>query len=100
VSRLWPVAEAAQGDYETLRAAALGGTVLLDGAGRRFQRHGLFGLICRPSAQAIFTAELFGARRQPWTPYSDARLDALGDAFELITTAGQGFRQQRQETGT
>lgn len=100
MSRLWPIGEPAQGDYENLRAAALGGTVLLDVAGRRFQRHGLFGLICRPSAPAMFTAELFGARRQPWTPYSDARLDALGDAFELITAAGRTFRQQRQETGT
>jgi hypothetical protein len=100
VSRLWPVAEAAQGDYETLRAAALAGTVTLGRPARLFEHQGLIALIRRPSAEAVFTASLLGACRPPWTPYGDPRLLALGDAFELIAAAADTFRHQRQETGT
>lgn len=87
MSRLWPVAEAAQADYETLRAAALAGTSLLGPAATRFAAAGLWGLIRRPVAEPTFAARLRGARRPPWTPYSDPRLDALGDAYELILSA-------------
>ena len=50
-SRLWPVAEPAQADYERLRAFVLAGEScdeLL--AARRFHRRGLAGLISWPRA--------------------------------------------------
>jgi hypothetical protein len=89
MSRLWPVAEAAQADYETLRTAALAATSLLGPSAARFESAGLFGLIRRPVAEPAFAAQLFGARRAPWTPYGDPRLDALGAAYELILTAAE-----------
>jgi hypothetical protein len=100
MSRLWPVAEAAQADYETLRAAALAGTPLLGPAAARFESAGLWGLIRRPAAEPIFAAQLFGARRPAWTPYGDPRLDALGAAYELILTAAGAVEDQHKETGS
>jgi len=98
--RLWPVAEAAQADYELLRAAVLVGTPLVGPAAARFDSAGLFGLIRRPLAEPDFTARLFGARRAPWTPYGDPRLDALGVAYELILAAGEDIEDCHERTGS
>jgi hypothetical protein len=88
--RFWPVGEAAQADYETLRARVLTGEGLLDelatadlGAAR-FARRGLAGLIAWPSAEPVFAATLRGATRPPWTPDTDPRLDALAAGFALL----------------
>ena len=87
--RFWPVGEAAQANYEALRAH-----VLTTGAApnsliaARFARRGLSGLIAWPSAEPVFDAELLGAHRPPWTPHHDPRLDALADAFALLLDTG------------
>ena len=58
----WPPTEAAQRDYETLRAYALETAVLPPGAAAaRFDRRGLTGLIAWPAAEQLFVAELEGA---------------------------------------
>lgn len=98
--RLWPVAEAAQADYETLRAAVLVGTPLVGSAAARFDSAGLFGLIRRPVSEPDFAARLFGARRAPWTPYGDPRLDALATAYEFILAAGDAVDDRHQRTGS
>lgn len=85
---LWPVAEAAQADYEALRAAVMAGTTPAGPTASRFEAEGLWGLIRRPVAEAVYSARLYGAARPPWTPYSDPRLDALGDAYLLVISAG------------
>jgi hypothetical protein len=89
--RFWPVGEAAQANYETLRARVLTGEGLLDelatanlGAAR-FARRGLAGLIAWPSAEPVFAATLRGATRPPWTPAdADPRLEALAAGFALL----------------
>ena len=65
----WPVGEAAQADYETLREAALAGMVICEAAAGRFERAGLAGLIARPAARPVFVASVAGASRPAWTPY-------------------------------
>jgi hypothetical protein len=61
---LWPPIEAAQVDYETLRAHVLEPTELPEClAAARFARRGLPGLIAWPSAEPVFVAELVGAAR-------------------------------------
>ena len=83
----WPPGEAAQADYEMLRAHLLQGGVLPAGlAAARFTRRGLAGLIAWPAAEPDFRAGLPGAARPPWTPHADLReqaLAALGDQFLL-----------------
>ena len=60
----WPPVQAAQVDYETLRAHALEHSGLPEGlAAARFARRGLAGLIAWPAAEPVFVAEL--ARRRP-----------------------------------
>jgi hypothetical protein len=83
----WPVAEAAQADYEALRDAALGGVAVASPAATVFGRAGLGGLIAAPAAEAAFMAHLYPARRPPWHPYDDPRLEALAAAFELVLSA-------------
>ena len=83
----WPVREAAQADYETLRAAALAGVSLLSVAAARFERRGLAGVIAWPSAEPVLCATLLGATRPAWTPHRDPRLDALAAGFELLLAA-------------
>lgn len=83
--RFWPVGEAAQADYETLRAHMLATGAAPDSLiAARFARRGLPGLITWPSAEPVFHAALLGAHRPPWTPHDDPRLDALADAFALL----------------
>ncbi|HET7518767.1 MAG TPA: hypothetical protein VFN05_13980 [Actinomycetes bacterium] len=88
---LWPVGEAAQADYETLRAAVLAGTPLLGAAAARFERCGLAGLITHPTAEPTFTATLRGAHRPAWSPHADPRVDALAAGYQLILTATGGL---------
>jgi len=82
--RFWPIAEASQADYERLREAALTGTSLMESLAIRFDRRGLVGLIESPSSEPELAVTLIGARRPPWSPYSDPRLESLAAAFELL----------------
>ena len=82
--RFWPTAEAAQADYEVLREAVLSGQPMQSLTAARFARRGLAGLIAWPAAEPVFAAVMVGAARAPWTPYADARLDALAAGYELI----------------
>jgi hypothetical protein len=93
--RFWPVGEAAQADYETLRAHVLATGAAPDSlatnslVAARFARRGLPGLIAWPSAEPVFGAALLGAHRPPWTPHDDPRLDALAGAFALLLNTGR-----------
>lgn len=85
----WPVAEGAQADYEALRGHVLGTGELPDSLpAARFARRGLAGLIAWPAAEPVLTATLLGARRPPWTPHADPRLQALAAGFALLLTEG------------
>lgn len=86
--RFWPVGEAAQADYEALRAHVLATGAPPDSLlGARFARRGLPGLIAWPIAEPVFDAALLGAARPPWTPHDDPRLDALAAGFALLLSA-------------
>lgn len=86
----WPVAEAAQADYERLRAHVLAVGCLPDSlVAARFARRGLAGMIAWPAAEPVFRAELVGGTRPPWSPHADPRLDALADGFALLLDAGR-----------
>jgi hypothetical protein len=83
--RFWPVGEAAQADYEALRAHVLTTGGMPDSLiAARFARRGVAGLIAWPSAEPVFDAELLCAARPPWTPHHDPRLDALAAGFALL----------------
>ena len=82
--RFWPVGEAAQADYETLREAALSGLPVDSLTAARFARRGVAGLISWPLAEPVYTPVLVGAEREPWSPYTDARIDALVAGYELL----------------
>ena len=82
--RFWPLGESAQADYETLREAVLHGEPLHTLAAARFARRGLAGLIAWPGAEPVYVATVQGAKRAPWTPHGDPRLDALAAGYELI----------------
>ena len=87
--RFWPVGEAAQANYETLRAHVLATGAMPDSLiAARFARRGLPGLIAWPSADPVFDAALLGAPRPPWTPHDDPRLDALAAGFALLLNTG------------
>lgn len=87
----WPPVEAAQVDYETLRAHVCAHSGLPEGlAAARFARRGLAGLIAWPSAEPVFDAALRGAPRPPWSPHADPRLDALAAGFALLLGAVVG----------
>lgn len=92
----WPPGEAAQADYEALRAAALAGTPAVGPAAARFTRGGLAALIARPQAEPVFVACVVGAERPPWTPHRDPRLEVLADALALLVN-GDSLAQQRSE---
>lgn len=84
----WPVGEAAQSDYETLRAHLLTCAAWPESLpGLRFARRGLAGLISWPAAEPVFSAELIGATRPRWSPHADPREDALAAGFALLLTA-------------
>jgi hypothetical protein len=96
IRTLWPIAEAAQADYEQLRAAALAGTPAVGRAAARFDRDGLWGLIARPQARPLFTASVVGVARPAWSPHVDPRLVALADGFEIIVAAGAATAGEEQ----
>jgi hypothetical protein len=82
---LWPVAEAAQADYEVLRSSVLAGTPWRgDAIARRFERAGLAGLIRAPAAEAEYLAQLVGAQRPAWCGRDDPRLEALRDVYAFL----------------
>jgi hypothetical protein len=87
----WSAGEAAQADYEALRAAAMAGTALLGPAAARFERRGLAGLVCWPAAERAFVATVVGARRPAWTPYADPRLDVLAAGYQLVLAHKAGL---------
>jgi hypothetical protein len=81
----WPIAEAAQADYEQLRAAVLAGETLEDLlAARRFARRGLPGLISWPQAEPAYLGSVIGARRPPWSGGEDPRDAQLAEAYALL----------------
>jgi hypothetical protein len=63
--RFWPVSEAAQADYETLREAVLSGQPIQSLTAVRFARRGLAGLIAWPVAEPVYAAVMAGAQRTP-----------------------------------
>jgi hypothetical protein len=84
----WPPDEAAQADYEMLRAHLLQAGVLPGGlAAARFTRRGLAGLIAWPAAEPDFRAGLLGAARPPWTPHADPREQALAETYQFLLDA-------------
>ncbi len=82
----WPAAEAAQADYEALRAAVLADETPETLVAARFARRGLAGLIAWPVSEPVFVARVVGAARPTWTPRADPRLDALAAGYELLVT--------------
>jgi len=86
----WPPAEAAQADYEMLRAHQLTAGRLPAGlAAARFASRGLAGLIAWPAAEPDFRAELAGAARPPWTPDADPREQALAACYQFLLGAAR-----------
>lgn len=72
VRSFWAPLEAAQVDYEALRAHLLEHDRLPDDlAAARFTRHGLAGLISWPVSEPTFILELDGAPRPAWSPHVD-----------------------------
>lgn len=90
--RLWPVREPGQAVYERLRAAALGGTPMVDRDARRFERGGLASLIVAPQAEPVFVARLLETPRPAWTPYEDPRIDTLAPIYELLISTRRDLR--------
>jgi hypothetical protein len=81
----WPPCEAAQVDYEALRAHVLEYDRLAEGlASARFSRRGLAGLIAWPAAEPVFVAELVSAERPAWTPHLDPRVTALAAGYQFL----------------
>jgi hypothetical protein len=95
----WPVGEAAQADYEHLREHVLAHGVLPDSVlAARFARRGVPGLIAWPVAEPVFAGETAGARRPPWSPHTDPRLEALAAGFALLLAAADAQDQQVDTT--
>jgi hypothetical protein len=94
--RFWPVGEAAQADYEQLRAAVLAGDAIDELlAARRFARRGMAGVIGWPQSQADYLGCLVGAIRPPWSGAEDPREAQLADAYGFLlgrAAAGQQLR--------
>ena len=85
----WPPVQAAQVDYETLRAHVCEHSGLPEGlAATRFARRGVAGLIAWPSAEPVFVADLLLAAARPaWTPHEDPRVAALAAGYEFLLDA-------------
>jgi hypothetical protein len=81
----WPIGEAAQADYQALRASALSsGQTPSSLPAARFARRGLAGLIAWPASQPVFTGPVLGGVRPRWSPHDDPRLDALAAGFAFL----------------
>lgn len=84
----WPATDRAQLDYERLREMALADALLVGPEAERFRRGGLSALIRRPtSSSPRLTATLVAVHRPRWSPYADPRLEALADAYALLSAA-------------
>ena len=84
-SRFWPVGEAAQADYEALRAAALAGESDRSSlVAARFGRHGLAGLIASPATEPVWLGDLVGTERPPWSGREDPRELALCEVYGFL----------------
>jgi hypothetical protein len=90
----WPICESAQADYETLRAAALGGRIPAGAAWLRFSRHGLAGLIDARMSQRIFAATLTGALRPAWSPPADPRHEALAAVHGALVAVSETMTEE------
>lgn len=84
MNRFWPVREAAQADYESLREQVLQGIRPNSLMAARFDRFGLAGLITRPFAEPVWLVSLRGATRPRWSPHVDPRLEALADGYRYL----------------
>ena len=94
MSRLWPVTDAAQADYERLREAVVStGRLPDDLASARFARRGLAGLIAWPEAEPVFVAVAVGAARPAWTPHADPRVESLASVYGLLLGADDDDRE-------
>ena len=94
MSRLWPIAEPAQADYEQLRELVLRGGELGELlAARRFERRGLAGLISWPTAEPAFLGSMIGAPRVPWCGAEDPREACLCDTYAFLL--GRDIDSQR-----
>jgi len=87
--RFWPAGEAAQIEYELLRAAALAGTPPLTLAAARFERRGLAALICGSWPSPAYLGVLVGAERPAWCGASDPRQAALAGTYDLLLAGTQ-----------
>ena len=86
--RFWPAADRAQLDYERLRELALADELLVGPAAERFRSGGLPALIRKPtSSPPQLAATLVTVPRPRWSPYADPRLEALADAYALLSAA-------------
>ena len=84
-TRFWPIAEAAQADYEQLRELVLAGGQLGEVlAARRFARRGLAGLISWPAAEPVFLGSVSGSPRPPWSGSGDPREQQLRDTYAFL----------------
>ena len=97
--RFWPAAEAAQADYESLRAAVLAGAPSTGVVAARFARRGLAGIIAWPASEPVFEVVFVGGQRARWSPHVDARLDALAAGFALILDDVPGCVVHLEEAG-
>jgi hypothetical protein len=96
----WPPAEAAQIDYEMLRAHVFEHDRLPgDLAAARFARQGLAGLITWPVSDPVFAAELIGACRPAWSPHADPRVDALAAGYQFLLDAAAALQMPLSVTG-
>lgn len=84
----WPPVEAAQIDYEALRAHVLEHHELPDDlATARFARRGLSGLITWPVSDPVYVVDVIGSARPAWTPHVDPRVEALAAGFQFLLDA-------------
>jgi hypothetical protein len=98
--RFWPVAEAAQADYESLRAAALAGERPHDElAAARFTRRGLAGVIAWPRSEPVYLGALVGAQRPPWSGAEDPRAAALGEIYGFLVARASATGELAREVG-
>ncbi len=98
--RFWPATDRAQLDYERLREMALANAVLVGREAERFRRGGLAALIRRPTSAVLqLEGTLVAVPRPRWSPYADPRLEALADAYALLSGAAEdhGVRLEAAE---
>jgi len=96
----WPPSEAAQADYERLRAHLLGHGALPDDlTSARFARRGLAGLIAWPASEPVFAGELLGAARPARNPHAGERITALAAGCQFLLEAAATLPCRPATTG-